>query len=86
MDLDRYKIDQDNATKITVAEISAYRGTEDKDANMNGIPDPMEIAKDATAQMKIREDAYTKRYEQKQKSDIEKAKINLEKDKMAHET
>nr|UWD62739.1 MAG: portal protein [Bacteriophage sp.]DAO10537.1 MAG TPA: portal protein [Bacteriophage sp.] len=48
MDLDRYKIDQDNATKITVAEISAYRGTEDKDANQNGIPDPMEIAKDAT--------------------------------------
>ena len=53
MDLDRYKIDQDNATKITVAEISAYRGTEDKDANQNGIPDPMEIAKDATAQMKM---------------------------------
>ena len=86
MDLDRYKIDQDNATKITVAEISAYRGTEEKDANNNGVPDPMEIAKDATAQMKIREDAYTKRYEQKQKADIENAKIKLEKDKMQHET
>ena len=86
MDLDRYKIDQDNATKITVAEISAYRGTEEKDSNNNGIPDPMEIAKDATAQMKIREDAYTKRYEQKQKADIENAKIKLEKDKMQHET
>lgn len=85
MDLDRYKIDQDNATKITVAEISAYRGTEEKDSNNNGIPDPMEIAKDATAQMKIREDAYTKRYEQKQKADIENAKIKLEKDKMQHE-
>ena len=48
MDLTRYQIDQDNATKIAVAEISAYRGTEDKDANMNGIPDPMEIAKNAT--------------------------------------
>ena len=86
MDLDRYKIDQDNATKITVAEISAYRGTEDKDANENGIPDPMEIAKDATAQMKIREDAYSKRYEAKQKRDIEDAKMNLERDKMKHET
>ncbi len=37
-------------TKIAVAGSSAYRGTEDKDANMNGIPDPMEIAKDATEQ------------------------------------
>lgn len=86
MDLDRYKIDQDNATKITVAEISAYRGTEDKDADQNGIPDPMEIAKDATAQMKIREDAYSKRYESKQKREIEDAKIQLEKDKMKHES
>lgn len=86
MDLDRYKIDQDNATKITVAEISAYRGTEDKDANQNGIPDPMEIAKDATTQMKVREDAYSKRYEAKQKREIEDAKIQLEKDKMKHES
>ena len=86
MDLDRYKIDQDNATKITVAEISAYRGTEEKDADNNGIPDPMEIAKDATAQMKIREDAYSKRYESKQKKEIEDAKIQLEKDKMKHES
>lgn len=86
MDLDRYKIDQDNATKITVAEISAYRGTEEKDANQNGIPDPMEIAKDVTAQMKVREDAYSKRYESKQKREIEDAKIQLEKDKMKHES
>jgi len=49
MDLDRYKIDQDNMTKVTVAEISSYRGSENKDVNENGIPDPMEIAKDATA-------------------------------------
>lgn len=86
MDLDRYKIDQDNATKITVAEISAYRGTEDKDADKNGISDPIEIAKDATAQMKVREDAYSKRYESKQKREIEDAKIQLEKDKMKHES
>lgn len=85
MDLDRYKIDQDNATKITVAEISAYRGSENKDIDNNGIADPIEIAKDATAQMKIREDAYTKRYESENKRDIEKQKLRLEKDKMAHE-
>lgn len=46
----------------------------------------MEIAKDATAQMKIREDAYSKRYESKQKKEIEDAKIQLEKDKMKHES
>lgn len=86
MDLTRYQIDQDNATKIAVAEISAYRGTEDKDSNMNGIPDPMEIAKDATTQMKIRSDQYTKDYEIKQKREIENQKIKLAKEQMDHET
>ena len=86
MDLERYKIDADNQTKIAVAEISAYRGTEEKDANMNGIPDPMEIAKDATAQRKIAEEQYTKRYEQRQKKEIEDNKIKLERERMKHET
>lgn len=54
MDLTRYQIDQDNATKIAVAEISAYRGTEDKDANMNGIPDMMEIGKQALEHQNFR--------------------------------
>lgn len=85
MDLERYRIDADNQTKIAVAEISAYRGTEEKDANMNGIPDPMEIAKDATQQRKILSDEYTKRYEAKQKKEIEDKKIDLERDRMKHE-
>ena len=85
MELERYKIDADNQTKIAVAEISAYRGTEEKDANNNGIPDPMEIAKDATAQRKIASDEYTKRYEARQKKEIEDKKIDLEKQRMKHE-
>ena len=85
MDLQRYQIDQDNATKIAVAEISAYRGTEEKDANMNGIPDPMEIANAALDQQKLQQDAYTKRYEQRQKREIEDQKIQLERDRMKHE-
>ena len=85
MELERYKIDADNQTKIAVAEISAYRGTEDKDANNNQIPDPMEIAKDATAQRKIASDEYTKRYEARQKKEIEDKKIDLEKQRMKHE-
>ena len=85
MDLERYRIDADNQTKIAVAEISAYRGTEEKDANMNNIPDPIEIAKDATQQRKILSDEYTKRYEAKQKKEIEDKKIDLERDRMKHE-
>ena len=85
MELERYKIDADNQTKIAVAEISAYRGTEEKDANNNGIPDPMEIAKDATQQRKIASDEYTKRYEARQKKEIEDKKIELEKQRMKHE-
>lgn len=86
MDLQRYQIDQDNATRIAVAQISAYRGTEDKDADMNGIPDPIEIGNQALQQQKIDSDAYTKRYEAKQKREIENQKIQLERDKMKHET
>ena len=85
MELERYRIDADNQTKIAVAEISAYRGTEEKDANNNGIPDPMEIAKDATQQRKIASDEYTKRYEARQKREIEDKKIELERDRMKHE-
>lgn len=85
MELERYKIDADNQTKIAVAEISAYRGSEEKDANMNGIPDPMEIAKDATQQRKIASDEYTKRYEARQKREIEDKKIQLEEKRMKHE-
>lgn len=86
MDLDRYKIDADNQTKIAVAEISAYRGTEDKDSNMNGIPDPMEIAKNATEQRKIDQDAYQKRYEARQKREIEDQKVKLAREQMKHES
>ena len=86
MDLDRYKIDADNQTKIAVAEISAYRGTEDKDSNMNGIPDPMEIAKNATEQRKIDQDAYQKRYETRQKREIEDQKVKLAREQMKHES
>lgn len=86
MDLERYKIDADNQTKIAVAEISTYRGTEEKDANNNGIPDPFELGKQALEQQKIQSETYTKRYEQKQKKDIEDKKIQLERDRMKHET
>ena len=93
MDLKKYEIDQNNATKIAVAELSAYRGTEDMDQNRNGIPDVMEIGKQALEQQKIDSDRAgkqlelnNKRREIEMKRDIEQKKIQLEKDRMKHET
>ena len=38
--------------------INAYRGTEELDQDQNGIPDPIEIGKQAIEQQKINQDAY----------------------------
>ena len=85
MDLERYKIDADNQTKIAVAEISTYRGTEEKDINNNGIPDPEEMYKTAMEQQKIRSNEFVKDREMKYKKSIEDKKIELEKERMQHE-
>lgn len=93
MDLEKYKVDQDNATKITVAQLNAYRGAENMDQDMNGIPDPIEMGKQALEQQKINSDIATKqlelnnkRREIEQKREAENKKIQLEKDRMKHET
>lgn len=86
MDLERYKIDADNQTKIAVAEISTYRGTEEKDVDNNGIPDPEEMYKIAMDQQKIRSGEFVKDREMKYKKNIEDKKIELERDRMKHET
>ena len=85
MDLERYKIDADNQTKIAVAEISTYRGTEEKDVDNNGIPDPEEMYKIAMDQQKIRSGEFVKDREMKYKKNIEDKKIELERDRMKHE-
>ena len=85
MDLERYKIDADNQTKIAVAEISTYRGTEEKDINQNNIPDPQEMYKTAMEQQKIRSNEFVKDREMKYKKSIEDKKIELEKERMQHE-
>ena len=85
MDLERYKIDADNQTKIAVAEISTYRGTEEKDVDNNGIPDPEEMYKIAIDQQKIRSGEFVKDREMKYKKNIEDKKIELERDRMKHE-
>jgi hypothetical protein len=92
MDLKKYEIDQNNATKITVAELNAYRGTENMDQNANGEVDVMEIANQALAERKVaseqegkRLELNNKRREIEMKRDIENKKIQLEKDKMKQE-
>lgn len=85
MDLERYRIDADNQTKIAVAEISTYRGTEEKDINANGVPDPEEMYKVAMEQQKIRSGEFVKDREMKYKKNIEDKKIELEKERMKHE-
>lgn len=89
MDLEKYKVDQDNATKITVAQLNAYRGAENMDQDMNGIPDPIEIEKQALEQQKINSDAATKqlelnnkRREIEQKREAENKKIQIEREKI----
>ena len=92
MDLKKYEIDQNNATKITVAQLNAYRGTENMDQDGNGVIDVNEIAKNALEQQKINSDAASKQLELNNKKreadmkrDIENKKIELEKQRMQHE-
>lgn len=89
MDLEKYKIDTDNATKITVAQLQAYRGLEDQDQNDNGIPDTMEIAAQALAERKQASEEAGKQFEfnakireQQMKEKIEDKKIQLEREKL----
>lgn len=92
MDLKKYEIDQNNATKIAVAQLNAYRGSENQDVDGNGVPDVLEIGKLALDQQKANSDAATKqmelnnkRRETEMKREIENKKIELEKQRMKQE-
>lgn len=92
MDLKKYEIDQNNATKITVAQLSAYRGAQEMDADGNGIPDPIEIGnlaleerREASEEADRKLELNNKRRETEMKKEIENKKIQLEKDRMEHE-
>ena len=92
MDLKKYEIDQNNQTKIVVAQLNAYRGSENQDADMNGQIDVIEIGKQALEQQKINSDAAAKQLELNNKKretelkrEIENKKIQLEREKMKQE-
>lgn len=89
MDLKKYEIDSNNATKITIAQLNAYRGVEDMDQNNNNIPDPIEIAAQALEERKQASEEASKQFEfnaklreQQMKKEIEDKKVELEKQKL----
>ena len=93
LELEKYKIDTDSQTKITVAQLNAYRGVENMDQNANGIPDVIEIASQALAERKQMADESAKQMEinakikdSENKKQIENKKMQLERDRMKHET
>lgn len=92
MDLKKYEIDSNNATKITVAQLNAYRGAENMDQDGSGVPDVIEIGKQAIEQQKVNSDIASKQFEfnnkkreMEMKREIENNKIELEKQKMKQE-
>ena len=92
MDLKKYEIDQNNATKITVAQLNAYRGTENMDQDGSGVPDVIELGnlaleerREASEEADRRLELNNKRREMEMKREVENKKIQLEKDRMEHE-
>ena len=75
LDLEEFKIIQDNQTKIHVAEIGTYFQMPDMDTNNNGVPDPMEIANLALEQSRLGQEGLHKGREQSLKEGIEKMRI-----------
>lgn len=82
MDLKKYEIDQNNATKIAVAQMGAYRGTEEMDQDADGVVDVIEIGKNAIAQQKVNADQMGKQMDIATKERIENKKVQLEREKM----
>lgn len=69
-DVEIYKTDQNNATKIQVQELANYFQNTEIDADSNGIPDAMELANHALAQNELASKSY-----------LEQQRISLDKDK-----
>lgn len=92
LELEKYKIDTDSQTKITVAQLNAYRGLENQDQDGNGIPDVLELGKQAIERLKVDSDIAAKQFDAQNKNkelqlkkQTEDNKIKLERDKMNHE-
>lgn len=53
-ELKKYEIDQNNSTRLAVAEMQTYNRSEDKDFNNNNISDPFEIHNQALKEQELK--------------------------------
>lgn len=85
-ELQQYKIDTDNETKLYIAELNTYIGAENTDLNSNGIPDPMEIAAQGLKERQASSEEYNKQQERRRKErELKLKERQLEYDKKIKE-
>ena len=75
LELEKYKIDQNNAAGIEIAKINAFKFVENQDINNNQIPDQLELAK-------LDQNFKLKQMEMEQKQNEMSEKLKLEKEKL----
>lgn len=82
MDLARYKIDEDNRTKIEVAEIQAFMGQQDQDIDDDGVPDPVEVASLALENRKQQEELFQRIEDRRLQAKIHEDEISLKREEL----
>lgn len=87
--LTKYKIDEDNRTKINVASINVYSRQEDLDQNNDGVVDPLELAANALKEQELSQKLYeidkndiVKHKDIDNKHKVETKKLDLEREKL----
>ena len=85
MELEKYKIDSDNQTRIAVAQLGAYKFQENLDADNNGIPEPIEIGNLALKRNQLDADIADKQMQASIKQSESIMKQNNERAKIANQ-
>lgn len=81
-DLEQYIADSNNDTKIRLAEINVYARQQDLDLDKNGIPDNMEIAKQALSEREAASKEFIESQKLRMKQDETNIKLSLEQEKL----
>jgi len=76
-DIQQYIADSNNQTKIQVAEIGVYSRQENLDADMNGIPDPIEIAAQSLKEREVASNAFLEHAKLTHEKNKHQAELNL---------
>ena len=75
--LKKYEIDENNRTKIAVAEIAVFSRQEDLDTDNNGIPDPMEVAANALKAQELSSKQFTEQQKHERELRKQEAERNI---------